>query len=58
MKYNVLVLRLQITTYKDELKKKKKMILRFGRISGIPYDPTILHDSTCDPIIFTILMRF
>ena len=42
MEYNILVLRLQITTYKDELKKKKKKknwFLCSGRIGRIPYDP-------------------
>ena len=40
MKYNVLVLRLQFTTFKDKLKKKKKRFLCFIRIDNIPYDPT------------------
>ena len=41
MKYNVLVLRLQITTYKDELKKKKKT--DFYVLVGLVGSHTILR---------------
>ena len=68
MKYNVLVLRLQITTDKDELKKKKEkkkkeiyiLVESVGSVGShmILQSYTILHDLTYDPIIFTILVRF
>ena len=54
MKYNVLVLKLQITTYKDELKKKEKKI-DFYVLVGFVGSHTILYDPTGDFIIFTIL---
>ena len=37
MKYNVLVLRLQITTYKDELKQKTKKKKKKNEWVGICY---------------------
>ena len=52
MKYNVLFLRLQITPYKDELKKKKKTDSYV--LVGSVESHTILYD----PTIFTILVRF
>ena len=56
MKYNVSILRLQITTYQDEfnLKKKTNFYVLVGSVgfNKIPYDPT--YDST----IFTILVQF
>ena len=57
MKYNVLVLKLQITTYKDELKKKEKKI-DFYVLVGFVGSHTILYDPTGDFIIFTILCDF
>ena len=54
MKYNVLVLKLQITTYKDELKKKEKKI-DFYILVGFVGSHTILYDPTGDFIIFMIL---
>ena len=60
MKYNVLVLRLQITTYKDELKKKTDfyILVRLVGSHTILRSYIILHDLTCDPIIFMIFVRF
>ena len=59
MKYNVLVLRLQFTTFKDKLKKKKKKKKKdFYVLVGSIGSHTILHDSTYDLTIFTILVQF
>ena len=58
MKYNVLVLRLQFTTFKDKLKKKEKKKKDFYVLVGSIGSHTILHDSTYDLTIFTILVQF
>ena len=55
MKYNVLVLRLQFTIYKDELKKKKKKT-NFYVLVELVGSYMIIHDLTYDPTIFTILV--